>query len=249
MLMFSGPKAYRMVRSSGRIPRLPHERTVRAWVQFFKCRPGNNSHLMKLLHYKQLTFTDKKDNFVILMLDEMHVKNESSYSASLGEMIGGANKCEVVLIRGLFQHWKHVVHFDFDDKIDLEKLKTIICDIQESGLIVKSVVMDMGNPRLQSDLNVANMEYKFDNPSVPGESILIIPDPIHGLKNLRNAILSHGAVINWRGKSVPLNKDHFRKVIMENSKPGEASILHKIDLIGHLELTDQEKQRVETNVY
>ena len=136
-------------------------------------------------------------------------------------------------------------HFDFDSKMDLEKLTTIICNIQESGLIVKAAVMDMGNPRLQSDLNVANMKYKFDNPSMPGESILIIPDPIHGLKNLQNAILNHGAVINWRGKSVPLNKDHFWRVIMENCKPGEASFQHKIDLIGNLELTDQEKQRVD----
>ena len=77
--------------------------------------------------------------------------------------------------------------------MNLKKLMTILCNIQESGLIGKALVMDMGNPSLQSDLNVANLEYKFDNPSIPGEgeSILIIPDPIHGLKNLRDAILNY----------------------------------------------------------
>ena len=245
LLMFSGPKAYWIVRSSGLLSRLPAERTIKRWVQFFKCRPGHNSHLMKLLHYKKLTFTEKKDNYVVLMLDGMHLKNETKYSASLGEVIEGANEVEVVLIRGLFKNWKHVCHFDFDKKMDLEKLNTIICNIQESGLIVKALVMDMGNQRLQSELNIANMNYKFENPSIPGESILIIPDPIHGLKNLRNAILKHGAVINWRGKSVPLNIGLFQRVIAEHCKPGEASILPKIDPIGHLQLSDQEKQRVD----
>ena len=113
------------------------------------------------------------------------------------------------------------------------------------GLSVKVVVMDMGNHRLQSDLHIANMEYTFDNPSVQGESILIMPDPIHGLKNLRNAIIEHGAVIHWRGKSVPLDKKHFQQVILEHSKPGEACILYKIDIKQHLELTNQEKQRVD----
>ena len=37
----------------------------------------------------------------------------------------------------------------------------------------------------------------------------------------------------------------FQRVIREHCKPGEASILHKIDIIGHLELSDQEKQRVD----
>ena len=75
--------------------------------------------------------------------------------------------------------------------MDLEKLRTIISNVWESGLIVKVIVMDMGNHGLQSELNIANMEFKLENPT-----ILIIPDPIHGLKNLRNAILNHGAVIN-----------------------------------------------------
>ena len=243
--MFTCPKSYRIVKASGRLSRLPHETTIRGWIQFFECRPGHNSHLMKLLHYKKLTSKEKQDNYVVLMLDAMHIKNETKYSASLGELIPGANEVEVILVRGLFRNWKHVCHFDFDQKMNFEKLKTIITNVQKSGLIVKVVVMDMGNHRLQSDLHIANMEYKFDNPSVPGESILIVPDPIHGLKNLRNAIIEHGAVFHWRGKSVPLDKKYFQKVILEHSKPGEASILHKIDIIQHLELTNQEKQRVD----
>ena len=98
MLMFSGRKSYRMLRSSGLLSRLPHESTIKGWVQFFKCRPGHNSHLMKLLHYKKLTFKDKKDNYVVLILDSMHVKNETKYSASLSELVPGANQVEVVLI-------------------------------------------------------------------------------------------------------------------------------------------------------
>ena len=244
-LMFTCPKSYRIVKASGFFSRLPHESTIRGWIQFFKCRPGHNSHLMKLLHYKKLMCKDKKDNYVVLMLDGMHTKNETKYCASLGELVNGANEVEVVLIRGLFRNWKHVCHFDFDQRMNLEKLKTIITNVQESGLIVKVVVMDMGNHRLQSDLHIANMEYTFDNPSVKGESILIMPDPIHGLKNLRNAIIEHGAVIHWRGKSVPLDKKHFQQVILEHSKPGEACILYKIDIKQHLELTNQEKQRVD----
>ena len=244
MLMYSSRKTYTMLRTSGVLSRLPHDATIRGWIRDFKCRPGHNSHLMKLLHFKNLASTEKKDNYVVLMLDGMHVKNETKYCASLGELVDGASEVEVVLLRGLYKNWKHVCQFDFDKKMSLEDLKTIICHIQESGLIVKVLVMDLGNHKLQSELEVANMEYRFDNPTVPGESILIMPDPIHGLKNLRNAIIEHGAVINWRGKSVKIGKQDFQAVITEHSKPGEPCILHKVDIIHHLELSKQEKQRV-----
>ena len=77
MLMFSSKKSYRLLRGAGILSRLPHENTVRKWVQHFECRPGQNSHLMKLLSYKNLTFTDKKDNYCILIFDGMHLKNET----------------------------------------------------------------------------------------------------------------------------------------------------------------------------
>ena len=60
MLMFSSKKSYRLLRKAGIVSRLPHENTVRKWVQHFECRPGHNTHLMKLLSYKNLTFTDKE---------------------------------------------------------------------------------------------------------------------------------------------------------------------------------------------
>ena len=245
MLMFSGKKNYRLLRGAGIVGRLPHENTVRKWVQHFECRPGHNSHLMKLLRYKKLTFTDKKDNFCLMIFDGMHLKNETKYSGSLKELVEGANEVEVVLLRGLFKNWKHICQFEFDKKMDIEDLKKMIINVQETGLIVKGIIMDMGNHHIQGQLNVAQMEYKFENPSIPGESVLIIPDPIHGLKNLRNAIIDHGAVFDWNGKSVSLRKEDFKEVIQEHSKPGQLNILYKVDIKHHLELSNQEKQRVD----
>ena len=245
MLMFSSKKSYRLLRGAGILSRLPHENTVRKWVQHFECRPGQNSHLMKLLSYKNLTFTDKKDNYCMLIFDGMHLKNETKYSASLKELIPGADEVEVVLIRGLFKNWKHIVQFEFDRKMDIEDLKKIIINIQETGLIVKGIIMDLGNHHVQGQLNVAQMEYKFENPSIPDEVVLIIPDPIHCLKNLRNALVDHGAVFNWNGKSVSLGKEDFSKVIREHSKPGQLNILYKVDIKQHLELSKQEKQKVD----
>ena len=244
MLMFTSKNNYRLLRGAGIVSRLPHENTVRRWVRHFECRPGHNSHLMKLLKYKKLTFTEKRDNYCLLMFDGMHLKNETKYSASLGELVEGANEVEVVLLRGLFKKWKHICQFEFDKKMDIEDLKKMIRNIQETGLIVKGIIMDMGNHHIQGQLNVAKMEYKFENPSFPEESVLIIPDPIHGLKNLRNALIDHGAIFDWKGRSVSLRKEDFKEVIQEHSKPGQLNILYKVDIKQHLELSNQEKQRV-----
>ena len=245
MLMFSSKKSYRLLRGAGIVSRLPHESTVRKWVQHFECRPGHNSHLMKLLSYKNLTFTEKKDNYCVLMFDGMHLKNETKYSQSLGELIEGANEVEVVLLRGLFKNWKHICQFDFDKKMDIEDLKKIIINIQETGLIVKALIMDLGNHHIQGQLNIAKMEYKFPNPSIPGEEVLIIPDPIHCLKNLRTALIDHGAVFDWRGKKTGLGREDFKAVIQEHSKPGKLDILYKVTIKTHIELSKQEKQRVD----
>ena len=41
-----------------------------------------------------------------------------------------------------------------------------------------------------------------------------------------------------------LRKEDFKEVIQEHSKPGQLNILYKVDIKQHLELSNQEKQRV-----
>ena len=52
-------------------------------------------------------------------------------------------------------------------------------------------------------------------------------------------------LFDWKGKSVSLGKEDFRQVIQEHSKPGQLNILYKVDIKQHLELSKQEKQRVD----
>lgn len=176
------------------------------------------------------------------MLDGMATKNVSKWSPSLKTVIPGSTNVNVVLLRGLKANWKHIIYYDFEKSIDKDTLDKIIVRVQSIGLIVKVLIMDLGNHHLQSQLKFSEGSMSFKNPSLPGD-ILISPDPIHNFKSLRNHLLDHGILFNLEGRSVSLGIEDFKKVKDMAGRKSEPSMCYKLT-DKHIECEGHSRQNV-----
>ena len=226
LLMYAGLSSYRLLKSMNLGIKLGGESTVRKWVMNYKCKPGHQNETFVLLQCKVETLMDPLDRNVAIMFDGMATKDVSKWSPSLKTVIPGSSNVNVVLIRGLKCNWKHIVYYDFKKSINRETLETIIIRIQSIGLVVKVLIMDLGNHTIQSELGFSQGARSFKNPSLPGD-ILIHPDPIHNFKSMRNALLDHGIVFKLDGRDVAVGMEDFRKVL-NMQKHGEASMCPKL---------------------
>ena len=97
-MMFSGFKAYKVLRSFGG-GRYPDPRTIRRHLQDFRCYYGLNDEMFFVIRQKLATAL-KNDRNLIMSFDEMQVQFRASWSAHFKEMVPGANKVMVVMVRG-----------------------------------------------------------------------------------------------------------------------------------------------------
>ena len=227
-LMYASLKSYRLLKSMNLGIKLGSVPSVRRWVKNYKCAPGHHNESFVLLRCKVETFTDPLDKNCAIMFDGMATKSVSKWSPTLKTVIPGSSNCNVVLIRGLNTNWKHIIYYDFRNCIDRETLDTIVVRIQTTGLVVKVLIMDLGNHTIQSELRFSEGARSFKNPSLPGD-ILINPDPIHNFKSMRNHLLDHGIVFQLEdGRRVPIGMETFRMVKDRQAKLGEATMCPKL---------------------
>ena len=160
LLMFSSPKAYKLLRSFGD-ERYPTPRTVRRHIQGFRCYYGLNDEMFFVLKQKLATSL-KADRNLILAFDEMDVQFKTNYSAHFKERVPQSKKVMVVMVRGLRSGFKEIIYYNFDSvmktetgksAMDLELLKQLIDRVESAGGVVRGITLDMGNKTLLSQLN------------------------------------------------------------------------------------------------
>ena len=138
--MFCSPKAYNLLRTFGD-GRYPDPRTIRRHIQEFRCYYGLNDEMFFVLRQK-LAAALKDDRNVIMSFDEMQVQFRVGWSPHFKEMVPGASKVMVVMVRGLRSGFKEIIYYNFDSvmkaqtgksAMDLELLQELIDQVESSG--------------------------------------------------------------------------------------------------------------------
>ena len=90
MLRSSG--AYESLRTSGCLG-LPSQRTLRDYTHHIKAAPGFSHDVDMLL--SRTENCPERDKYIILLLDEMYVREDIAYDKHSGEIIGFSNLGEI----------------------------------------------------------------------------------------------------------------------------------------------------------
>ena len=87
--------AYETLRESGCL-RLPSQRTLRDYTHYVKAAAGF-SHEVDMMLFKavKMEHCPEREKLVLLLLDEMHIREDIVYDKHSGEMIGFANLGEI----------------------------------------------------------------------------------------------------------------------------------------------------------
>lgn len=106
-------KAYDAIRDSGCIV-LPSQRTLRDYSNAVKTEPGFSSDVdEQLLQAAKLLNTPDYHGLSILLLDEMHVREELLYNKHSGKLVGFVNLGE---INNHLSHFEELLESDDDDE-------------------------------------------------------------------------------------------------------------------------------------
>ena len=88
-------KAYETLRDSGCI-RLPSQRTLRYYSHAVKAEPGFSKEVdLELTVAAKVMMCKEWEKLVVILLDEMYIKEDLAYNKHSGTLIGFTNLCEV----------------------------------------------------------------------------------------------------------------------------------------------------------
>ena len=132
-----------------------------------------------LLAEKIKSLKDVRDHRVSILFDEIHLEARPRYSNRWKEMVPGAKSAVCVVVKGLGNTtFREIVYYS-PDNVDKATLHSIIVKVENCGARVEAVVFDMGNSRLQRELNMYDGQFYFPNPARPNEPVFLIPDACH----------------------------------------------------------------------
>ncbi len=103
---------------------LPSLTTLREWTKHFVCEPGIMQEVLKLLQAVTKDFRGN-DKLCVLSFDEMSIDSRVCYAQALDQILQPHSNVQVLMVRGLTQHWKQPVFYDFDRAMDAHLLKDI----------------------------------------------------------------------------------------------------------------------------
>ena len=237
MLRTISRKAYEYLRRNKILP-LPAVSTLRLWIKKFRCRPGIQASILKIIQKRLSSETDNSFSVASLSFDEMHILKEYQYDQRNDEIIGPCQKMQVAIIRGIISNWKQPIFFDFDKPMTVGLLKSIVSAAEEHGIQIWSICCDLGNLGLLNSLGITPEKPYFQNPSNSERRIYAFPDAPHLLKLLRNHLLDHGFTLT-DGTDI-LRSDIEKIMAIDN---GELKIHHKLLPI-HFTCRNSTRQRV-----
>jgi catabolite regulation protein CreA len=251
-LYYKSPSAYRFMR---RTFRLPTERTLQKYISGFNVTTGFESDYMLALQ-KRAESLSLKERHVVVTFDGMSLRSSLKYLEHDDRIVGFEDTCGFgkpstdpakhvlqFMVRGISTRWKQPVgHFFIGNSVHAsvlgKMLESLISKLETLGFIVAAVVCDQEASHRSC---LASLKVTVDNPcflSERGNTIYVMHDPPHLIKNVRNNLLSYDFVIG--GETVSFK--HIENLYELESK----NVLRFVPKLtkGHIELTNFKKMNV-----
>lgn len=128
VLYSASARAYRLLLKKG-YP-FPAVSSLRLWLKKIKIAPGILTSVFNFMKLSDMTSMDK---ICVISFDEMKIKHSYLYDKANDETLKPYSYAQVVMLRGLFKSWKQPVFYDYDFKLNKEKLFEIIHFAESSG--------------------------------------------------------------------------------------------------------------------
>lgn len=210
-LYYHSPRTYRFLQ---RTLCLPSVRSLLSWQKRVTVKPGIDNNVLASLKDYSCNLTDS-NRVVVLMIDEMAVKENLHYDPSTDSIVGfcndGVNQtpkmgrhCLVAMIKGINKRWKQTLgYWVTHDSTNADVLKNIVLEcinsLNDVGYIVKVLTCDQG-PHNQALANKLGVNAASPHFVVNNELIYFMYDPPHLLKSVRNNLVKYN--FNFDGKLV-----------------------------------------------
>ncbi|KAJ6639291.1 Transposable element P transposase [Pseudolycoriella hygida] len=216
---------------------LPSIRTLQLWSQKMTIGPGIIEDSFVVMAAMRSSLTEGESQ-VILAFDEMKCKERYEVNKTLDCVMGPHSQMQVAMVRGLFYKFKQPIFVDFDMKMSVELLNSLIKRLYAIKFNVVGIVNDNGggNVGLWTKCNV-NYERPYISHPITKDKIFMFSDAPHLLKLLRNWFIDGGLLLS---DGTELNQYRIRQLLESNT---EISPLYKLSL-HHLEVKGAERQCV-----
>lgn len=142
-----------------------------------------------------------RDRICVLSFDEISISQELCFDKGKEQVIGPHKKAQVAFVRGLFDSWKQLFYYDYDQRMSTNLIKSLIKTMHNLGLKVVAAVCDGGSENQFVIRELGNIPSKpYYTIEGTDEKIFIFWDAPHLLKCLQNHLIDTGYAV--RGKSV-----------------------------------------------
>lgn len=220
-LNFYSPKAYEYVRGVLK-NRLPHQRTIRKWLQTTNCQPGFSAESLSALR-KAVDEARLKGQKLIcnLTFDEMAIRERVEWDGNVSYgYVDFGNGCEsgvkatqvlVFMLVCINRSWKLPVGYFPINSITAEQKKNLLIhciqNVTETGVEISGVTFDGAASNvtlvrlLGSELDVSKSEFYF----TIGNSQTKIPlflDVCHMFKLVRNTFAELSPLVDADGREI-----------------------------------------------
>lgn len=209
-IYISRPSTYKLLRSIFR--KLPHKRSILRWLENVPMEPGYNEGLVNLLE-KSLLKKSELEKTVVLLFDEIMISSELAYNEKRDMIMGLedlaecwgrtpelANQALVLMINGIFMHYKQTVGYYFSKNgMPAESLNKILrfwlTELSKIGVKVVGVVCDQhaNNQKLYNTYFGVNPTKPFFYHSQ--QRVYTFFDSSHLIKNVRNNWQKNGILV------------------------------------------------------
>ncbi|GFS27409.1 transposable element P transposase [Elysia marginata] len=220
----ASPKAYLLFR---KIFHLPSVTTMRRTMAKLDIYPGFPSSVIEAFKVK-VTQMEPRDRLCILVFDEMSLKCSLNYNVerdyvegledfgmACGRTEKASNHATVFMARGLMAKWKQpfgyfLSHSTIKPAILHRVLMTAIEKLKSLDLTVKAVICDQGSNNCSVFRNLGVTPEKPYFQHLESE-VLVIFDPPHLLKNIRNNLMKHSFFTSDGAVSWKVIREFFEK--------------------------------------
>ena len=251
-MYYKSPSAYRFMR---RTFRLPTERTLQKYISGFNVTTGFDCDYILALQ-KRAESLSLKERHVVETFDGMSLRSSLKYFEHDDCIVGFEDTCGFCepstvaskhvlqfMVRGISTRWKQPVgHFFIGNSVQAsvlgKMLKALISKLESLGLIVAAIVCDQEASHRSC---LTSLKVTTENPflqSDNGNTIFVMHDPPHLMKNVRNNLLTYDFVIH--GETVSF------KYIEKLYDLESWNVLRFVPKLtkGHIELTNFKKMNV-----
>lgn len=198
ILQTISPHAYKYLRHCG-VLILPHPDTVKSICSSLLTDPTMEERNMCLNYAKNLfKLLSDREKYVILLVDEIHIKPFLDYKA--GNIVGTAynnaclaNSAFVFMISSIMSSVKEVVHISPTSKVDhllvFSLIKEVITKLEDIGYKVFCVISDnnaVNSKAMSHFAEKKSLSIVYPHPTDKTRPLFYLFDSVHLLKCIRN---------------------------------------------------------------